>query len=142
LKNTILTTTKQLEMTNFGDKRNTAGFDVNKQNINKKGRHKKIYTILKEKGYSADDIKTAFGEVAFYTEKEIEQLHDDIEKPIIVRIVAKMYFTALEDGDWSKIKEIIEHSIGRATQTVDAKINQIPQIIFQDISGKEIEDGS
>ena len=101
-----------------------SGFDKHPENINKKGRSKKIYTILKEKGYSSDDIKTAFGELSFYTEMEIEQIHDDIKKPIIVRIIAKMFYMALEDGDWSKIKEMIDHMIGKPKQEIDQNINE------------------
>lgn len=101
-------------------KANTAGFRQNPQNIGN-GRHKKIYTILKEKGYSKDDIETAFKELAFYNEKEIESIHDDENNPVIVRIIAKEYYLALEDGDWNKIKDIIEHIIGKATQKIESK---------------------
>ena len=37
----------------------TNGLEKNPQNINRKGQPKKIYTVLKEKGYGAEDIKTA-----------------------------------------------------------------------------------
>ena len=83
---------------------------------NPNGRPKKIYTILKEKGFSPQDIKTAFGEMAWYSLKELRAVHSDDSKPIIMRIVANQFFNALKKSDWTKIKEILEHTIGRPTQ--------------------------
>lgn len=85
----------------------------------KNGRKKKIYTILKEKGYSADDIKTAFGELAFYTFDELNELNNDESKPVIARIVANQFCKALLGSDWNKIKEILEHVIGKPNQSTD-----------------------
>ena len=110
-------------MTNFGDKINTNGFKSNPNNINKNGAPKKIYTILKEKGYSKSDVKTAFGELSFYSLKELKEVQNDNSKPIIVRIVSKQFIAAFEDGDWNKIREILEHSIGKAQQSIEQKIN-------------------
>jgi hypothetical protein len=95
----------------------TNGFDKNPQNRGN-GRKKKIYTILKEKGYQADDIKTAFGEMAFYTVKELNAVHNDESKPVITRIVANQFYLALSKGDWAKIREILEHTIGKPTQPI------------------------
>ena len=89
------------------------GFDKNPQNINKGGRPKKIYTVIKEMGYSADDIKTAFGELAFYTLPELKKVYESEDQPVITRIIANQFFTALKKSDWNKIKEILEHVIGK-----------------------------
>ena len=53
---------------NFGDKINTNGFDKRPEDAKKGGRKPKIYTQLKELGYSKDDIKACFGELIFYKE--------------------------------------------------------------------------
>lgn len=84
------------------------------------GRKKKIYTILKEKGFSADDIKTSFGEMAFYTLSELKDVYDDESKPVIARIVANQFFQALKKSDWTKIKEILEHTIGKPKQEIES----------------------
>jgi len=116
----------------FGDKINTAGFDKNPENIGK-GRKKKIYTILKEKGYSADDIKTAFGEMAFYTVAELKEVHSDIDKPVITRIVANQFSNALEKNDWSKIKEILEYTISKADKNINvSELKEIKGITFDE----------
>ncbi len=109
-------------MTNFGDKRNTEGFDKHPENIGK-GRKKKIYTILKEKGFSADDIRTAFGELAFYTIDELNKIKDDTKKPIITRIIANQFELALTKNDWYKVKEILEHVIGKPVQQINSSID-------------------
>lgn len=98
------------------------------------GRKKKIYTVLKDKGYSADDIKLAFGEMAFYTLKELKEVYGDEEKPIITRIVANQFFQALKKSDWTKIKEILDHSLGKPKQEIDNThdIRQIKGITFTD----------
>lgn len=107
---------------------NTNGFQKNPQNIGK-GRKKKIYTVIKELGYSADDIKTAFGELAFYTEDDLELIHKDETKPIITRIIANQFFMALKKSDWNKIKEILEHVIGKPREEVKQIIvNEEPKI--------------
>lgn len=78
----------------------------------KNGRKKKIYTVLKEKGYGKGDIVTAFGEMAFYTLEELKEVHQDESKPIITRIVAKQFYSAYASSDWTKIREIMEYAIG------------------------------
>lgn len=92
------------------------------QTGNPNGRPRKIYTILKETGYGGDDVKTAFQEMAFYSMPELKRLYDDESKPAIIRIVANQLYKALTLGDWSKIKEIIEHTIGKPVQPMAHKI--------------------
>lgn len=104
------------------NKRNTNGFDKNPQNIGN-GRPKKIYTILKEKGFCKDDIMTAFGEIAFYNQKELVELVKDETKPVILRIVGNQFIAALKNNDYKKITEIMEHTIGKPTQKVEQSID-------------------
>ena len=117
----------------FKGKRGINGFQKNPQNI-KRGRTKKIYTILKEKGYTLDDMRIAFGEMAWYSLEELKAIHQDETKPIITRIVANQFYLALKGGNWDKIKEILEHVIGKPTQKIDANVNssQMSQEEFLD----------
>ena len=107
------------------------------------GRPKKIYTILKEKGYSKDDIKTAFLEISWYDEEEILKVKKDKTKPQIIRIIANQMHEALKKGDWNKIKEIMEHTIGKPVQKLSNDedsplINQTTPVVLSD--GRTIED--
>ena len=102
------------------------------------GRKKKIYTVLKELGYGADDIRTAFGELAFYTENELNEVIQDADKPMITKIIAKAFIEAYKKGDYYKVKEIIEQIIGKPQQKLDhttkgQKIeNQKHTVVFKD----------
>jgi len=118
-------------------KHNTNGFRQNPQNIGK-GRKKKIYTILKESGYTADDIKTIFGEIPFYTLRDAQEAVKDESYPLILRTIAHLMINAFKNGDYNKIKEIVEHFIGKAPASVDVtsggdKITQIFKIGDQEI---------
>ena len=79
----------------------------------KNGRKRKIYTILTEHGYSADDIKTAFSEMGWNNISDLKAIYEDETKPILIRIIANQFFQALKKSDWNKIKEILEHVIGK-----------------------------
>lgn len=93
------------------------------QDPTKGGRKKKIYTILKEKGFGKDDITTAFGELAFYTLPELQKVYNDDKMPIITRIIATQFYTALKKSDWGRIKEILEHVIGKPNQKTELNAN-------------------
>jgi|13_taG_2_1085334.scaffolds.fasta_scaffold135460_2 hypothetical protein len=99
----------------------------NGQDPTKGGRKKKIYTILKDKGYSKDDVVTSFTEMLFYSIDELKEVAQDRTKPIIMGIVATALRDAYIDGDYKKGKDIIEQVIGRALQR-------------QEITGKDGKD--
>ena len=108
---------------NFKNRANSAGFDQLPENINNSGRPKKIYTVLSEQGYSKDDIRTSFGELAWYNIKELENLFNDKSMPAIVRIIANQFILALDKGDFSKVREILEHVIGKPNQSIKTDIS-------------------
>ena len=99
------------------------GFDKNPQNINKNGRPKKIYTIIKEKGYSKDDFVTAIGELFWHTFKELEAIHKDKTKPAIIQIIAGQLYEAYKKKDYNKIKELADHYAGKPLQKQEIDMN-------------------
>ena len=94
------------------------------------GRKKNIYNILKETGYSKSDIITAYSEISFYNELELSEVADDPEKPVIVRIIARIMRKALEDGAFRDIKDIAEQLTGKPQQKVDHS-GEIAQPVLQ-----------
>lgn len=96
------------------------------QPTNLGGRKKKIYTILKDKGFSKDDVTTAFTEMLFYSIDELKDVAQDSSKPIIMKIVATALRDAYVKGDYKKARDIIEQVIGKALQR-------------QELTGKEGE---
>lgn len=113
-----------------------------KEDINKNGRPKKIYTVVKEKGYSKDDLKTALNEIAWYDESDINEALNDKKKPHIIRIVANQLKEAFDNGDWAKIKEIMEHVLGKPTQPLandeESPLIKSTPVVFAD--GRTLED--
>lgn len=93
---------------------------------NPDGRPKKIYTIIKEMGYSADDMKAVFSELSWYTTADLKKIYENESSPHIVRIVANQLYLALAKGDMYKVKEIIEYTLGRPSQSIDVKTDMPP----------------
>lgn len=77
------------------------------------GRRPNVYTILKDKGYSSDDITAGAHEMAFYTESELQEAANDPASPVIYRIMAGNYLNALQTGC---IKDI-EHALILASKS-------------------------
>jgi hypothetical protein len=92
------------------------------QDNTKGGRPKSIYTIIKNKGFGSDDIRLAFSELAFYTLEELSETKADKTTPIIARIIANQFMIAFERSDWAKVKDIIEHVIGKPLQALNQTI--------------------
>ena len=109
---------------NFKNKVNTNGFKENPNNINRTGRPKKIFNILKESGYNKTDIRTACLEIAFYTIDEIIKLLNNKNTPTLIRIIANQYLQAIKKGDWNKIKDILEQTIGKPKHETNNQTNE------------------
>ena len=112
---------------NLGDKANTNGFDKNPQN-RASGRPKSIYTVLKDKGYNKDDIRPCFTQLAYYTPKELKDVVNDPEKPVIMHIIAKAMLRAIKAGRYDYVRDIINQVIGTP------KVVQEIQTPFADLS--------
>lgn len=89
------------------------------QSGNPKGRPLKIYTQIKQMGYSAEDLKAAFGELPWYTSDELRGLMKDKTKPVIAQIVASCLYQALKKGDMRPILQLLEHTLGKPQANVD-----------------------
>lgn len=96
------------------------------------GRKKKIYTIIKENGYSKEDMMTCFNELAWYSYDELGKLFKDENAPVIVKVIASCYKNAVNKGDFGFIKQIIEYNLGKPIQTTDlnlsGNIGQLPPL--------------
>lgn len=96
------------------------------------GRKKKIYTIIKESGYSKEDMLTCFEELAWYSMDDLQLLFKDKKAPAIIKVVAHCYKKAIEKGDFSFIKQIIEYNLGKPLQKIEnehsGSIGQVPPL--------------
>jgi hypothetical protein len=112
--------------------KNNGGFESNPQNINRNGRPKKIATILKDKGYKPSQIRDVYGQLAFYSVNELKEVYEDESQPIISRIIANQFFQALKKADYSKIREIIEQTIGKPKQSTEVEQTGAPTIVISE----------
>ena len=104
------------------------------ETLNPNGRPRKIYTILKESGYTKDDVRTAFNEIAWADVDELQRLFKDPKSPAIIKVIAHAYKRAIEKGDYRYVSEIIQQSIGKPKETSEvsmtAQITSVtPQVI-------------
>lgn len=88
---------------------------------NPNGRPKKIYTVLKESGFSRDDIRTAMQEAGWQTTDELQAIIDDDTKPSILKIIARAFIKGAEKGDYRYISEIMQQAIGKPTEQTENK---------------------
>ena len=86
---------------------------------NPNGRPKKIYTLLKQSGYSKDDIRDAFEELGWHSLEDIQEVLDDPKKPAILKVIARAFLRGAEKGDFRYVSEIITHAIGKPKEQVD-----------------------
>lgn len=90
---------------------------------NLNGRPKKIYTILKESGFSKYDIRTAMQEAGWQTTSELQDIIDDESKPAILKIIARAFIKGADKGDYRYISEIMQQAIGKPTETIEATVS-------------------
>jgi hypothetical protein len=92
---------------------------------NPNGRPKKIYSILKQSGFSKDDMHEAMQEIGW---QRIDQLHEILEdptKPVILKVIARAFIKGAERGDFRYVSEILAHVIGIPSKKQDALPDEI-----------------
>lgn len=115
----------------------TSDFSTNPERINRLGRRPKIYTVLKQSGYSKDDIRTAFFEISWMNVAELKKKFENPKSPAIIKVIANCFNKAIMKGDYRYIAEIIQQTIGAPKQTLDANII-FEQPFFPDIKTIDI----
>lgn len=94
----------------------------------KNGRPKKIYTIIKESGFSLDDMREAFKDIGWQTLEDAQVLVDDPKSPLIVKVIAQAFIKGATKGDFRYIDNIIQHAIGKPKETQDIKTDNKHEI--------------
>jgi hypothetical protein len=79
----------------------------------KNGRPKKIYTLIRESGYSKDDAKDMFADIGWLTQKELKELFESDKTPAIMKVLAHAYNKGINKGDYRYVAEIIQQWLGR-----------------------------
>ena len=114
------------------------GFEAHPERINRNGRPRKIYSVLKETGYTRDDVREAFNEISWASVDDLKRYFENPNAPAIVRVIAHAFKRAIEKGDYRYVREILEQSIGKPKETVDLSLH-IEQPMFPDETTKPKE---
>lgn len=88
---------------------------------NPNGRPKRIYTVLKESGYSKEDIGDAFKEIGWQTIEDLQAIVEDETKPVILKVIARAFIKGAEKGDFRYVSEILQHVIGKPKEQSENK---------------------
>lgn len=91
---------------------------------NPNGRPKKIYTVLKQSGFTKDDVRDAFEEIGWQSIDELKEIENDPTKPAILKVIAKAFIRGAEKGDFRYVSEILQHVVGKPKETVEQTITQ------------------
>ena len=104
-------------------KDNVNGFQKNPQNINRKGRPRKmiadVIAELEKQGIKAatkSDILDIYMRLINMEIQELEQIVKDTTQPVLVRIVGK---NILSGKGFDTIEKMLDRSIGKAEQKTD-----------------------
>lgn len=95
------------------------------QSGNPLGRPRRIYSVLKDSGYSREDIADAFAEVGWQTIDDLQAILDDDSKPAILKVIARAFIKGAEKGDFRYVSEILAHCIGVPGKKADAPPDEI-----------------
>lgn len=88
---------------------------------NPAGRPKKIFTVLKESGYTRDDIREAFTEIGWQTMDDLQEIFKNDKSPAIMRLIAHAFKRGVEKGDFRYVSEILQHVIGKPKEQSENK---------------------
>lgn len=121
-------------------KANTAGFAQNPENINRKGRPRKLVSgviiELKNKGVekvSQSDVKDVFLMLINLETNEIKEIINDEKQPAIIRIVGR---EMLSGKGFDIIEKMLDRAIGKADENVNID-SQVPLSINLNVQRRQ-----
>ena len=88
---------------------------------NPNGRPRKIFTIIKESGYTKDDIRVSFEQMGWQNLEDLQAILDDDTKPVILKVIARAFIKGAERGDFRYVSEILTHVMGKPKEQIESK---------------------
>ena len=107
------------------------------QDTRKGGRPKLMITKYKEIGYSKDDVRNTYSAISALNSKELDNLIDNPEGTVLEKAIAKTFLTAINNGDYRFIKDVVELFADKATQHSVTKLETI--VKYDSKSDEELE---
>ena len=101
--------------------------------------------MIKDKGYSKDDIKIVLEEIFWYTEEEARAVLKQDEAPIIAKITANAMLKAMKSGNMDRITKAFEYVLGEPDAKISIRADQEKRLAdfmmeAQDIDFEEVYD--
>jgi hypothetical protein len=98
------------------------GFDAHPENINKQGRPLKLFTILKDCGFSKSDGREAIHQL-FWSNETLEETIASPSSPPIMKIVAGVMKDAIAKKKWYIVQDLFTQAYGQPKQEIEQQVN-------------------
>lgn len=119
------------------------GFDVNPQNINRKGRPKKPVLQMKVEGYKLAEINDTIQMLCSMNSEELKEVLNNSKATILEKTVAAALKKGIERGELVNIETLLNRVYGKPKEKMDITTNgeniTTPKIEIE-IIRKNIED--
>lgn len=120
---------------NFGKNINTAGFNVNKENINRNGRPLSMKRQLQKIAINEGELPIPKSQIIKETDDQII-----VKIPTLYAMALRLVNMAMSKGSnsFNALKLILETFDGKATQSIETKfVDTKPEIIVMDQKTKD-----
>ena len=107
------------------------------QDTRKGGRPKLMITKYKEIGYSKDDVRNTYSAISALNSEELDSLINDPKGTVLEKAIAKTFLTAINNGDYRFIKDVVELFADKATQHNVTKLETV--VKYESKSDEELE---
>lgn len=86
---------------------------------NPAGRPKKLKTVLKEKGYTLDDINSTIRIMLTFTQYQLQQIKADTEASILQLLIASALLKSIKKGSLYALETLLSRTFGKPRETID-----------------------
>lgn len=132
---------------NLGNKANTNGFDKNPENINKKGRPRKSFSIINaellQKGVeplTKSQLIEAYSLIFNATKEDLKELAKDKNTPIAMKIIIAELKSKASRA--RALADYRDYMFGRASQTIGVKTKAKIEVQYVNVSKQFDDEGN
>ena len=117
MKSNQKTTNREYNIDNIKDK----GFDKRPENINRKGRPRKVALQLKSQGYTLIEINDTIKAMCSMNIQELKKVYENTNSSILEKTIAAALQKGLQKGNLESIETLLNRVYGKPRQDLDIK---------------------
>lgn len=117
MKSNQKTTNREYNIDNIKDK----GFDKRPENINRKGRPRKVALQLKSQGYTLFEINDTIQAMCSMNIQELKKVYENTNSSILEKTIAAALQKGLQKGNLESIETLLNRVYGKPRQDLDIK---------------------